>query len=249
MRLVSALSVVLAATLVACAPSPATTRIERGEKVTTGDEAFDSFFRDVAEVKAEAEKAGTEAADAEKPLSDATGSQGKGTSSADVVRAEAKKLQMSGTLLHLDLVPEAKLTSSAKPEGASEKILSAAEQAAKGSVAVARRVSELLVRVGDLERRRADLVEKAKTSFTDADKRKAVSLELVAAANVLEAVRQTGEKHAGKASRLAIDLAVALETGAGSGAAGKKPPVKGGGKPGGTGVTAPAKPKGDDFDR
>lgn len=233
----------------ACAGPAASTRIERGEKVTTGDEAFDTFFREVAEVKAEADKAGADAADAAKPLVDAIGAPSKGTPPPEVVRAEAKKLQMGGTFLHLDLVPETKLVTSAKPEPPSEKILDAAEQAAKGSLAVARRAAEILVRVADLERRRVELVDKAKTTFTDTDKRQSISLELVAAASVLEATRQAGEKHAGAASRLALDLAVALETGAGSGAVAKKPGAKPGARPGGTGTAAPAKPKGDDFDR
>lgn len=235
--------------LSACAAPAATTRIERGDTVTTGDEAFDTFFREVTEVKAEADKAGTEAADAAKPLSEAIGAPSMGTPAPEVVRAEAKKLQMGGTLLHLDLLPEAKLVTSGKLDAPTEKILTAAEQTAKGSLAVARRAGEILTRVADLERRRADLVEKAKTTFTDPARQKSVSLELVAAASVLEAARQAGEKHAGSASRLALDLAVALETGAGSGAVAKKPAGKSWGKPGGTGTSAPAKPKGDDFDR
>jgi hypothetical protein len=234
--------------LAACAAPAATTRVERGEKVTTGDELFDTFFREVAEAKNDADKLGADAADAAKPLSEAIGAPSKSTPPPEVVRAEAKKLQMGGTLLHLDLVPEAKLVSSAKPDAPSEKIITAAEQAAKGSLAVARRAGEVLVRVADLERRRAELVDKAKTAFTDSAKQKSISLELVAAASVLDSARQAGEKHAGSAARLALDLAVALETGAGSGAVAKKPPPKGGGKP--TGTTAgPAKPKGDDFDR
>ena len=46
--------------------------------------------------------------------------------------------------------------------------------------------------------------------------------------------------------------AVAPVAGAGAVAAAKKPPVKPGGtgtKPGGTGTGAPAKPKGDDFEK
>jgi hypothetical protein len=239
--------------LAACGAPAATTKLQRGEKVTTGDESFDTFFREVAEAKAEAEKAGTDAAEAAKPLSEAVGASNKG-SAPDVVRAEAKKLQMSGTLLHLDLIPEAKLQASAKPDAPSEKILTAAEQAAKGSLAVARRASEVLVRVADLERRRLELIEKAKTTFTSSDKRKEVTNELVAAAAVLETARDAGEKHAGTASKLVLDLAVALETGAGSGATASRKPAKPGGgpKPGGTGTgtgaAGPAKPKGNDFD-
>jgi hypothetical protein len=254
----SASFLALAIGLAACAAPTATTRVERGEKVSTGDEAFDTFFREVAEVKNDADKAGADATAAAKPLSDAIGPANKGTPPPEVVRAEAKKLQMGGTLLHLELVPEAKLVTSAKPDAPSEEILTAAEQAAKSSLVVARRAAEILVRVADLERRRADLLEKSKTTFTDSAKQKDVSLELVAAASVLEAARQAGEKHAGSASRLALELAVALETGAGSGAVAKKPPGKPGTRPAGTGTGtrpagtgtgSPAKPKGDDFDR
>lgn len=247
--LACALACGLACGAAACAAPAASTRIERGEKVTTGDQAFDAFFREVEEVKAEAEKTGADAAAAAKPLTDAIGAPSKGTPPPEVVRAEAKKLQIDGTLLHLDLVPEAKLVTSAKLDEPSEKILEGAEQAAKGSLAVARRGAEILLRIADLERRRVELVDKAKLVFTDATQRSAVSLELVAAAGVLETARQAAEKHAGAASRLALDLAVAMETGAGSGATARKPIARPGARPGGTGVSAPAKPKGDDFDR
>lgn len=245
MRLVIALA--LAFTLTACGAPATSARIARGEAVTTGNDTYDTFFREVTEVKAEADKAAAELTDAARPLQDAIGAQNK-NAPADVVRAEAKKLQMSGTLLHLDLLPEAKVVTSAKPDAPSEKLLGAAEQTAKGSLAVARRAGELLVRIADLERRRADLASTLTTTFPDQDKRAPISGELTAAADILAAARIAGEKHGGAASKLALDLAMALETGAGSAAvAAKKPPAKpGGGKPGGT---APAKPKGDDFDK
>ena len=70
-----------------------------------------------------------------------------------------------------------------------------------------------------------------------------------AAGDLLVAAREVSEKHGGAASKLALDLAMAMETGAGSSAvAAKKPTGKpgGGGKPGGA---APARPKGDDFEK
>jgi hypothetical protein len=213
------------------------------------NETYDAFFREVGEVRSDADKAGAELKDAARPLTDAIGSQAKNPP-ADFVRAEAKKLQMDGTLLHLDLLPEAKLVTSGKPDAPSEKLLSAAEQAAKGSLAVARRASEVLVRIADLERRHADLSSGLAAAFPDQSKRGEVSRELTAAGKVLEGARKAGEKHGGAASKLAIDLAMALETGAGSAAVAtaKKPAGKrgGGAKTGGGAV---AKPKGDDFDR
>lgn len=243
-------ALLIAASLAAfgCAAAAPTTRVERGETVTTGDAAFDAFFGEVAQVKAEADKAATEVSEAARPLVDAAGAPNKATPPPEVVRAEAKKLQTDGTLLHLDLLPEAKLVTSSRLEGQSEKLLTAAEQSAKASLAAARHGAEILARVADLERRRAELVDQAKTAFSDTKQRDSVSLELIAAASVLESARQAAEKHAGAASRLALDLAVALETGAGSSAVAKKP-AKPGWKPSGTGVAAPAKPKGDDFDR
>ena len=112
----------------------------------------------------------------------------------------------------------------------------------------------MLFRIADLERRRADLVTTAKASFPDDGKRAEITRELAGSAEALKAARASAEKNGGAASKMALDLAMALETGAGSGAvaAAKKPPVKPGGtgtKPGGTGTGAPAKPKGDDFEK
>lgn len=241
-----AIPMALALTLAACGGPPPSARMAHGEAVTTGDDTYDTFFREVTEVKAEADKAAAELGDAARPLQEAIGAQSKNVP-ADVVRAEAKKLQMSGTLLHLDLTPEAKLVTSAKPDAGSEKLLDAAEQTVKGSLAVARRASELLVRIADLDRRRADLASTLATAFPDQEKRAQIARELDAAASLLTAAREAGEKQGGAASKLALDLAMALETGAGSAAvAAKKPPAK---PPGGGGKAGPAKPKGDDFDR
>ena len=230
-------------------------KIEHGEVVTTGVAAYDAFFREVAEVKAEADKGAADLGDAEKPLAAAIGAQAQATPPADYVRAEVKKLQMAGTLTHLDLLPEAKLVTSGKAEGSTEKLLNAAEQTAKSSISVARRASEVLLRIADLERRRADLVTTAKASFPDDSKRADVTRELGGAATALKAAREIAEKNGGAASKMALDLAIAMETGAGSGAlaSAKKPPTtKPGGtgsKPGGTGTSSPAKPKGDDFEK
>lgn len=238
----------------ACGPAAATTtHVERGDTVTTGVAAYDTFFREVAEVKGEADKAGSDLTSATKPLSEAIGAQSK-TPPAEAVRAEAKKLQISGTLLHMDLLPEAKVVTSGKPDASSEKLLSAAEQSAKGSLAIARRTGELLIRVGDLERRRADLIMTLKASFPEEKKRGEITRELAGAETVLASVREMGEKHGGAASKMALDLAMALETGAGSGVASAKKPTKPGAgtgpKPAGTGTAAVPKPKGgDDFDK
>jgi len=248
----AALGVALGSALVACGPTVSRTRVEKGETITTGDAAYDTFFREIAEVKYEAEKAGADLSDATRPLSDAIRAPGKSAAPSDAVRVEAKKLQMSGTLLHLDLVPETKLVTSGKPDAPSEKLLGAAEQTAKGALAIARRAGEVLVRITDLEKRRGDLVAGAGTSFPDESKRAEITRELASAEGVLKAAREAGEKHGGAASRLALDLAMALETGAGSGvaaAAKKLAKPLGGGKPAGTGTAGPAKPKGDDFDK
>ncbi|MFO0591289.1 MAG: hypothetical protein U0441_27325 [Polyangiaceae bacterium] len=232
-------------------------RIEHGETVTTGVAAYDAFFREVAEVRADADKGTADLGDAGKPLGDAIGAQAPSTAPADYVRAEAKKLQMAGTLAHLDLLPEAKLVTSGKAEGSTEKLLNAAEQTAKSSIGVARRAGEVLMRIADLERRRADLMTTAKASFPDDGKRAEVTRELGGAAVALKAAREVAEKNGGAASKMALDLAIALETGAGSSAvaSAKKPPTKpgtgtgSGTKPGGTGTASPAKPKGDDFEK
>lgn len=249
-------AIAIACALPACGGAASRTHVERGEPVSTGVAAYDAFFREVAEVKTDADKVAADLGEASKPLNDAVGAQAKATPPADFVRAEAKKLQMGGTLLHLDLLPETKLVTSNKPDASSEKLLGATEQTAKSSVSVARRAAEVLLRVSDLERRRADLVTTAKATFPDADKRAEITRELSGAESVLAAAREAGEKHGGAASKLALDLAIALETGAGSGAlASKKPPAKPGTgtgtgtKPGGTGTGAPAKPKGDDFEK
>lgn len=230
----------------ACSGAASSSHVAAGETFSTGNADYDAFFRDVVDVRSQAEKASADLEGISKPLRDAL--RIEATPSAplpqEVVRTEAKKLQLDGTLLHLDLIPEVKVVVSGKTDADDQKLFTSIEQTAKASVAMSRKTSELVARIHDLEKRRAELSDSVDKSFTDPSKREEVKRELKAAATILTDARSLGDRHGGAAARLALDLALAMETGA----VGSAKPLKGP-PPKGTGTGTKPKPGGDDFDK
>jgi hypothetical protein len=254
------------AALAGCITTPAT-KIEQGQVMTTGKEAYDTFFEAVRATREEATKAEAQATEARAALCRSLGLTPDANADAtlEAARARAAKLREGGVLLHLQLTPEVKLvraTGRAKVNEEDQGVLTAVEESAKGSLAVSKQLSGLSGRAAELDKKRSTLEQELQAAFADVSgaQRRDVQRELEAAARVLDEAANAGDKHAGLASKFVLDLATAVETG-GAAAAPRKPPGRpaarpsGGGKaPGAASRPPPAQPPkpkpsgGDDFE-
>lgn len=196
-------------------------RITLGQVYATGNAPFDQFFNEVCEVRTEALAAeGAERA-SHAPLIQALGlePQTPSAEAVDVVAARAKKLRDAGVLLHLEITPEPKLLvakgrSDLGPEG--DVLLKSMEGAARTSLDTRKRLAELLARTRTLMKRRIELRAEAPAAFRAAPqaRRDDIIVELDAAAEVLAHAADAADQVAGAASKFAIELAQAVETGA-----------------------------------
>lgn len=245
----------------ACGGAPPPTRIEQGQAVTTGAASYDELFQKVLDVRERASRAEREREKVTEPLRSALGLAGASDLEATIAaaRARAGELKGKGLLLHLQLTPEVKLLvvkQGGTKEEAPEPFVKAVEEAVRGSIEVSRRLGELADRTAQVEKQRETLSTSVQRDFEKEGKKAAELVrELDASKRVLEEARIAGEIEAGEASRLVLELASAIETGAVGakveplpkglvwrGKPGGKPAGKPGGKP------AAGKPKKPDFD-
>jgi hypothetical protein len=249
----------------------ATTKVEQGLLVTTGNATYDDFFRSVHDLGEEAQKGGTDLADARQKLAAAlaAGSTGDADAAVAAVEQRAKALRDQGVLLHLELLPEAKVVavkSKGTFDAGGETSVKAIEDFARSALALMARMGSMRERAAVLEKTRVDLLAQSASAFKgDAQiKHDELDQELTAAGGVLTKTSDVGASAAGGASSLLVRLMRAVETGAPPSAAalaeakgkGKKP---GTGAATGTGTgtgtapkaagTTPKQPKGgDDFE-
>lgn len=233
MRLLRPAALACSLALASCAGAAPVTKIERGEVYKTGTPKYDEYFEEVVNLRTEAAKAVGERHRVEDQLRAAIGATAKSVEDLlDGARKKAGELKERGHLLHLQLTPEVRLfvarTPQAKPDPTTEKLAHDIEEAVKNSIVLATKLRELRAKAEGLERRRDGLVGEAQATFAkEGDKRTVVDRELDMSKKVLDLAREDGEKQAGLASYLVIELATALETGAVPGA----PPPKLGWKP------------------
>lgn len=207
-------------------------RVAQGQPVQTGKAPYDDFFAEVLEVKDLASSAPDKQQAVRKPLSDAMGLGESATSEDTVAEAtkRAKELEEKGLLLHLQLTPDARVVRVQKKKGAldedSEKLLKAVEAATKKALVAVDELGTVHERALKLEKTRADLFAQSEQDFDDQApiKRSVVQQELTASRDVLAEAEQQSGLHAGLAAKFIVDLARALETGAGMEKAPAPPP-------------------------
>jgi hypothetical protein len=241
-------------------------RVATGQPVATGNAEFDAFFKQVDELRAEAAKADEDEATARLLLVRALALPEEAGADATVKAAgeRAKKLLEAGLMLHLELTPEAKLVTRGKGgDAGNEAAIKAIEEAAKSSLALVRRMADIEKRSADLQNKRREL--RLKTRSELGARAEEIERELGASEQVIAEAAELGSKSAGSASQFVLELAGAVETGAGGPAAPTRVAVvRGGGKgagkatkkaaksPGSSGGSAapppPKKPKSDDFE-
>lgn len=268
-RVASALLVALGLSGAACLPAKPT-RIQQGQAVTTGNAAYDKFFQQVLDARADAAKAEKDTEEAQTELARSLGLDPKTAAPDEIlerIAEQAKKLRDKGVLLHLNLTPEAELVSTVKRplEPSGEDIVKAVEASAKQWLALIKRTDKLSIRAASLQKQRNDLLNRAPGELGPGSDD--VVRELEASQAVLDDVASRGSEQAGASSKFILALAAAVETGGVGGKGAPRvattPPAKsgGGGKPQGkapsssSGPTSPAsvparkpKPKSDDFE-
>lgn len=231
---------------VGCAGETAA-RVSTGQPVTTGNSEFDAFYKQVNALRAEAAKADDDEAAARLLLVKALALPEEAGADTTVKAAgeRAKKLREAGLMLHLELTPEAKLVTRGRGGGSEgEAATKAIEEAAKGSLALVRRMNDLETRAADLQNKRRAL--RSKTRAELGARAEEVERELEASEGVIAEASELGGKSAGSASQFVLSLAAAVETGAG----GSQLPtrvavVRGGAKPSGKLPAKAGKPSGD----
>lgn len=200
----------------------AATKIEAGESPSTGEAAYDDFFKTVLDVREQAKRAADEETAARDELGRAVGSESGSSAEGMVGKTanSAKKLHDFGVRLHLQLLPTARLVvarSGDTPEaGETEALLRGVESAANKSMALARRLAELGTLTATLEKQRTELREATATKLDSlpSSKREEIEKELDGSKAVLAEASDASARVAGSASRFLLDLARAVETGA-----------------------------------
>ncbi len=195
-----------------------TAHIAHGEALTTGNTPYDEFFAALRDVWNEAEAAQGDEETSHAALLKALGLQPM-TAAAQVLdesAARAHKLQDKGVLLHLEITPDPRLVRS-KADAGDDALLKAFEEAARASLEMRKRLASLAARASALDKRRVDLRAQAPDTFRADGQAKLdeVIRELEAAQGVLDNAAAKANHAAGAASRFVVELAQALETGAG----------------------------------
>lgn len=222
MRLIlhrAALALALALPALGCAK--AVSHVMAGESFSTGTPAYDEFFTSLKSAQDDAKAIDADALAARAPLVTVLGLEAAAPDAALVKEAEqrAKKLKEGGVLLHLELLPEARVLSSKDRKSLElpgQDLLKGAEESSRHAVSLSKRMSVLALKAAELEKARSDLRAQAPQTFRGEPqaRRDEIIGELDAAQTVLASVLESSTRHAGLSAKYLLDLAVALETGA-----------------------------------
>ncbi|AUX36570.1 MULTISPECIES: hypothetical protein [Sorangium] len=230
----AALALLLAAAhaplLAACAAQAS--QLEQGRALRTGKQPYDEFFEAARALREESLKAEALADAARAELARAAGLDPRSAADAalDAARARAAELRASGASLHVELVPEARLVSARggrSLDADDRDAVEALEASLKSSLAAAKQLGELSKRAAELEKQRASLAAVWAETMAGDPQRREAKRELEAAERVLAEAGAAAERHAGRASKLALDLVLAVDAGvapAGRGAARRPTP-------------------------
>jgi hypothetical protein len=199
------------------------TYIAQGQVLTTGNVAYDEFFKAVRDLRSEAERAQNDESASHAALITVLRLEPKTTAKMAVSEAKqrAKKIRDGGMLLHLQLLPDQKVITKKEkrdaalnPEG--KDFLKAVEESTRSSLELSTRVGGIAVRAAQLEKVRTALRAQAPVAFRAEveSRRDEIIEELDASAAVLTEASDLSDRYAGLAAKFALDLALALETGA-----------------------------------
>ncbi|WP_437568804.1 hypothetical protein [Sorangium sp. So ce542] len=216
----AALALLLAAAhaplLSACAAQAS--QLEQGRALRTGKQPYDEFFEAARALREESLEAEALADAARAELARAAGLDPRSAADAalDAARARAAELRASGVSLHVELAPEARLVSARggrSLDADDRDAVEALEASLKSSLAAAKQLGELSKRAAELEKQRASLSASWAETMAGDPQRREAKRELEAAERVLAEAGAAAERHAGRASKLALDLVLAVDAG------------------------------------
>ncbi|WP_437315383.1 hypothetical protein [Sorangium sp. So ce385] len=216
----AALALLLAAAhaplLAACAAQAS--QLEQGRALRTGKQPYDAFFEAARALREESLKAEALADAPRAELARAAGLDPRSAADAalDAARARAAELRASGVSLHVELAPEARLVSARggrSLDADDRDAVEALEASLKSSLAAAKQLGELSKRAAELEKQRASLAAAWAETMAGDPQRREAKRELEAAERVLAEAGADAERHAGRASKLALDLVLAVDAG------------------------------------
>lgn len=242
--------------------------LDQGRALRTGKQPYDEFFEATRALRDESLKAEELSNAAPAELSRALGLDPKsdGEAALEAARARAAELRAAGVLLQVELVPEARVVSARggrSLDAEDRNTIAAFEASLKSSLATSKQLGELSNRAAELEKKRASLAAAWAEALADDPQRREVKHELEAAERVIAEAGAAADRHAGRASKLTLDLVLAVDSGdapARRGAASRPPPrqpaasVKAAPRRGSSAGAAPKPPKPpmshgeDDFD-
>ncbi|WP_437830139.1 hypothetical protein [Sorangium sp. So ce1153] len=203
--------------LVACAAQ--VSQLEQGRALRTGKQPYDEFFEAARALREQSLKAEELAGEAQGELARALGLDPRSTGDATIeaTRARAAKLREAGVVLRVELVPEARLVSARGGralDAEDRSVIEAVEASLKGSLAASKQLGELSRRAAELEEQRASLAATSDEALASDPQRREVKRELESAERVLAEAGAVADRHAGRASKLALDLVLAFDSGA-----------------------------------
>lgn len=242
--------------------------LDQGRALRTGKQPYDEFFEAARALRDESLKAEELSNAAPAELSRALGLDPRSDRKAalEAARARAAELRAAGVLLQVELVPEARIVSARGGralDAEDRDTIAAFEASLKSSLATSKQLGELSNRAAELEKKRASLAAAWAEALADDPQRREVKHELEAAERVIAEAGAAADRQAGRASKLTLDLVLAVDSGdapARRGAASRPPPrqpaasVKAPPRRGSSAGAAPKPPKPpvsrgeDDFD-
>ncbi|WP_437853082.1 hypothetical protein [Sorangium sp. So ce363] len=192
--------------------------LDQGQALRTGEQPYDEFFEATRALRDESLKAEELSNAAPAELSRALGLDPKsdGKAALEAARARAAELRAAGVLLQVELVPEARIVSARggrSLDAEDRDTIAALEASLKSSLATSKQLGELSNRAAELEKKRASLSAAWAEALADDPQRREVKHELEAAERVIAEAGAAADRHAGRASKLALDLVLAVDSG------------------------------------
>lgn len=213
----AAATIVAALTLsTGCLP-PQKSQLLEGQKYSSGQERYDSFFSSVAEIRAR-----TENLEGERPLRSkvalAVGltDSAKLTETIDAAKARSTELKKDGGRFYVVVATEPKLIlkkGSEENKDATE-FASAVEAAIKAGIQRSNELEVIAKEAADLESNIGVLEQDVENAFQDRAVRDQVKVELTASKEILERAKLKAGTESGQALRFVVLLASAVDSGA-----------------------------------
>lgn len=189
----------------------------QGQKYTTGQERYDTFFSSVAELRAR-----TENLEGERPLRSKVAAavglpdSAKLTETIDAAKAKSSDLKKDGGRFYVVVATEPKLIlkKGAEENKDASEFATAVEGAIKAGIQRSNELETIAKEAAELEGGIPTLEQELESTFPDTTKRDEVRVELNASKEILERAKLKAGTESGQALRFVVLLASAVDSGA-----------------------------------